>query len=287
MLSITGSKYFILYIDDLTRMIWVYFLKSKGAAETLQTFQNFKVLVEKSGDHKIRRIRCDNGKGEYDNERFRGYLIENGITYEPSAPYTQNQNGVSERMIRTIVEKARSMLHDAKLGESFWEEAVRTAVYLHARSPTKATQPDATPFEAWHQRKPSLHHLRRFGCDVYVHVPPERRTKWAAKVHRCTFLGYSDHTVQQYRVWNSNRITIITATNAAFDEQTFGNRDAKAKLRLMPDEIADGDIPGSALMLPVPTLQDHPHLHAMTGTKSVMDIIINSINSLYGPLLGP
>ena len=123
-LSITGSKYFILYIDDLTRMIWVYFLKSKGAAETLQTFQNFKVLVEKSGDHKIRRIRCDNGKGEYDNERFRGYLIENGITYEPSAPYTQNQNGVSERMIRTIVEKARSMLHDVKLGESFWEEAV-------------------------------------------------------------------------------------------------------------------------------------------------------------------
>ena len=65
---------------------------------------------------------------------------------------------------------------------------------------------------------------------------------------------------------------MIAATNAAFDEQTFGNRDAKAKLRLMPDEIADGDIPGPALVLPVPTLQDHPHLHATTGTKSVADI---------------
>src|SRR5438046_4492284 len=63
---------------------------------------------------------------------------------EPSAPYTQNQNGVSERKIRSIVEKARCMLHDASLGARFWAEAVSTAVYLLNRSPTRARSEEHT-----------------------------------------------------------------------------------------------------------------------------------------------
>ena len=65
-------------------------------------------------------FRCDNGKVEYDNVIFQKILKEEGIMYEPSAPYTKNQNGVSERMNRTIMEKARSMLLEASLPESFW-----------------------------------------------------------------------------------------------------------------------------------------------------------------------
>ena len=78
-----------------------------------------------------------------------------GISCEPSAPYTQHQNGVSERKIRFIMEKARTMLLEAQLPARFWAEAVNMAVYLLNRSQTKALN-GVTPFEAWHGRKPTI-----------------------------------------------------------------------------------------------------------------------------------
>ena len=85
----------------------------------LRAFQQFKALVEKEAETSICRFRCDNGTGEYSNRLFKDFLSTDGICFEPSAPYTQSQNGVSERAIRTIVEKARSILLNTKLSEGF------------------------------------------------------------------------------------------------------------------------------------------------------------------------
>ena len=93
------------------------------------------------------RFWWDNAKAKYDNAIFQKILKEESITYEPSAPYTQNQNGISECMNRTIMEKARSMLLEADLPESFWAEAVNTAVYLYNRSPMRSLK-GKTPYEA-------------------------------------------------------------------------------------------------------------------------------------------
>ena len=94
-----------------------------------------------------------------------------GIVWEPCAPYTQHQNGVSERMIQTILLMARTMLHDVQLDfNELWPEAVRTAVYIRNRSPTSAL-PNLTPYEAWYGEKPSLGHIRPFGCPAYSLVP--------------------------------------------------------------------------------------------------------------------
>ena len=211
--SISGARYFIIYIDDATRMTWVYFLKTKNAQVVLYVFQTFKALVEKEANACILHFRCDNGTGEYNNQLFKNYLSENGISFEPSAPYTQNQNGTSERAIQTIVEKARSMLSDAKLSEGFWEEAVRTAVYLKNRSPTRAVV-SMTPFQAWSDNIPSLDHLWSFGCKGYYFVPRSLRTKWKYKSKPCTFLGYNENTTTQYCVWNRHRIVIVAALNS-------------------------------------------------------------------------
>ena len=136
MQSESGAKTFVLFFDDMSRMVWSFFMKSK--TETPEMFETFKAFTEKHSGEQIKRFRCDNGKAEYDNATFQAILRENGISYEPSAPYTQNQNGVSERMNRTIMEIARTMLLEARLPESFWAEAVNTAVYLHYRSPTRS-----------------------------------------------------------------------------------------------------------------------------------------------------
>ena len=199
-LSIMKYKYFIIFVDDDTHYVWVFFLRTKSSEEILQVFRQFKALVEKSTGLSIARFRCDNGKGEYDNHQFKYFLAESGISFEPSAPYNQDQNGVSERMIRTIIEKARTMLHDAGLPYCFWDEAVRTAVYLINRSPSKALPSSLTPYEAWYKRKPPMIHLGPFGCDAYVYVHPDRRTTLQPKVSHCTLLGYDDNTTTQYRV---------------------------------------------------------------------------------------
>ena len=68
------------------------------------------------------------------------------------------------------------MLNGAGLGQELWAEAVDTACYLVNRSPSLALE-DKTPQEVWTSKKPSLSHLRVFGCDAYVNVPKEKRTK--------------------------------------------------------------------------------------------------------------
>jgi len=172
-LSMAGACYFIVYIDDFSRYTWVYFLRTKTADEVTSRFQEFQHLVEKQWpDWPIKRFRCENGKGEYDNGFFRGILRVSGISYEPSPPYTQHKNGVSERMIRTLVTKARAMMIDSCLDDPFWAEAINTASYLHARSPSRSIE-GKTPFQMLFGKAPDISHLRRFGCVVYRLIPKE------------------------------------------------------------------------------------------------------------------
>lgn len=88
---------------------------------------------------KIQRFRCDNG-GENTCNIFSSYCKKMGILceYTDTVPYTPEQNGVSERMNRTLVEKARTMLLERDTPKFLWGEAVLTANYLTNRSPTSA-----------------------------------------------------------------------------------------------------------------------------------------------------
>jgi hypothetical protein len=79
-------------------------------------------------------------------------------------------------MNKALMEKIRSMLSGAELGQEFWAEAVGTTCYLVNRSPSSALD-DKTPHEVWTEKKPSLQHLRVFGCEAYVHVPKENKSK--------------------------------------------------------------------------------------------------------------
>jgi hypothetical protein len=82
-------------------------------------------------------------------------------------PYTPQQNGVMERRNQTIIGTARSMLKAKGLSGMFWAEVVAVAVYVLNRSPTKGVV-GKTPYEIWHGKKSTVHHLRTFGCIAYV-----------------------------------------------------------------------------------------------------------------------
>ncbi|BBG97487.1 transposable element gene [Prunus dulcis] len=125
--SIGGKHYFVTFIDDHSRKVWVYFLKHKS--EVFEAFKRWKAMVENETGLKIKRLRTDNG-GEYEDTRFKKFCYEQGIRMERTVPGTPQHNGVAERMNRTLTERARSIRIQSGLPKQFWAEAVNTAAYL-------------------------------------------------------------------------------------------------------------------------------------------------------------
>ena len=123
-------------------------------------------------------------------------------------------------MIRTITTKAGALLLDARLPAEFWAEAIQTAVYLHARSPSQSNK-GKTPFEMIYHEKPELHHLRRFGCLAYklVPVPQHGEKKFGRHLQECIILGYVHQTTKIWRLWNPSTKKVIQASDVRFDEE--------------------------------------------------------------------
>ncbi|KAL0317184.1 UNVERIFIED_CONTAM: putative mitochondrial protein [Sesamum angustifolium] len=165
----------------------VYFMREKS--EVFKVFKKFKNLVEKQSGRSIKVLISDRGK-EHNNSEFDKFCEEEGIDHQTTVSYNPQQNGVSKRKNRTVMEMARSMLQEKHLPKAFWAEAVYTAVYLLNRCPTKAVQ-NMTPIEAWSGKKPSAKHLRVFGSICYVHIPTEKRHKLEEKTEKGIFLGYN------------------------------------------------------------------------------------------------
>jgi len=185
--TIDNKNYYVVFIDQYTHYCVTYLITYKS-----DVFFVFKDFVAKSEAHfnlKIVNLYIDNGR-EYLSNEMRDFCVEKGISYHLTVPHTPQLNGVSERMIRTITEKARSMISCAKLNKHFWGEAVLTATYLINRSPSRALQKiNKTPFEMWHNKKPTLKYLKIFGSTVYA-LNKIRKRKFDEKSIKAILVGY-------------------------------------------------------------------------------------------------
>lgn len=203
--SIGGSKYCLVLVDDFSRRTFVYMLKSKS--EVFDRFCSFKSFVEKQTGLKIKRFRSDNGT-EFSSHKFRMFFDRHGIEHQTSIPYTPQQNGLAERTIRTITEKARCMLQDANLGKRYWAEALHTATYIKNRL-TSPILSNKSPMEIWTGLKPDISHFRVFGSKAMAFVPKEKRHKFDAKSKEYIFIGYSE-TQKGYRLIDAKTNAVIT-----------------------------------------------------------------------------
>lgn len=211
--SLGQARYFLLFVEDYSRMAFVYFLKAKNQA--LKYFKEFKVLVETQTGKKLKTLRTDNG-GEFCSAEFEDYLKKNGIVHQTTNPYTPEQNGLCERLNRTVVERARCLLFEANLEKRFWAEAINTAVYLRNR--TLASGLQKTPYELWSGKKPDLSHVRIFGSPAMVHIPKIKRTKWDKKAGEYIMIGYADNT-KGYRLYNPKTKSITTSRDVIVMEK--------------------------------------------------------------------
>lgn len=231
-MALGGSSYFMLLVDDHSRKMWVYFLRDK--ADALEKFKVWHKLVMNENTTKLKKLRTDRG-GEFCSTEFNNYCNKSGIQRQLTAPYTPQQNGVVERRNRTVVEMARCMLKGAGLPDAFWAEAVNTAVYVLNRCSTRALN-NKTPDEAYYGTKPSVSHLRKFGCECFVHIPSERRKKLDDKSKKCIFLGYSEES-KAYRLYDVEDKKIVTSRDVVFNERPHSVEDRGHATSSSTDEV--------------------------------------------------
>ena len=155
-----GRRYFLLLVDDLSRYMWVMILGSKG--EAADAIRRTQATAEAESGRKLRVLRTDNG-GEFTTAEFAAYCA----SCHYSAPYSPQQNGVIEWHNQTVVGMARALLKQRGMPAVFWGETVVMVVYILNRLPTQSLD-GRTPYEAWNGRKPTISHLRVFGCLAFA-----------------------------------------------------------------------------------------------------------------------
>nr|GEW40463.1 ribonuclease H-like domain-containing protein [Tanacetum cinerariifolium] len=117
-------------------------------------------------DHKVKVIRCDNGT-EFKNREMNQFCEMKGILRQFSVARTSQQNKVTKRRNRILIEAARTMLANSKFPTTFWAEAVSTACYVQNR--VLVVKPhNKTPYELFYGRKPTLSFMRPFGCPITI-----------------------------------------------------------------------------------------------------------------------
>lgn len=210
-----GNKYFVTFVDDFSRFVMVYPIKSKD--EVFNCFKDYEAKVTSLFGKRISKLKCDNG-GEYRSYTLLNLCSKRGIQIIYTPPYTPQLNGVAERMNQTLMNRARCMIKEAGISKCFWQDAVLMAAYITNRTQSCLVR-DKSPFEMWCNKKPNVSNLRVFGCICYARVPGSiRANKLDDKRVKCKFVGYTD---QGYRLWNNNENKIIHSRNVIFDESNL------------------------------------------------------------------
>ena len=241
-MDMPGQKYFITFIDDYSRYMYVYLLHNKY--EALDAFKIFKAEVENQWGKQIHIVRYDRG-GEYygrytENGQapgpFAKFLQEHGIVAQHTMPGSPDQNGVAERRNRTLVDMVRSMLSNSNLPQFLWTDALKTAVYILNRVPTKAVS--KTPFEIWKGWKPSLRHMRVWGCPSEVRKYNPHEKKLDPRTLSGFFISYAK-TSKGYRFYCPSHSTrIVESRNAKLlENDMISGRDRFRDLIPIHDHI--------------------------------------------------
>jgi hypothetical protein len=231
-ISISGSKYCLVIMDDYSRFTWVFFLQEKS--QTQETLKKFLRWAQNEFVLRIKKIRSDN-RTEFKNSQIEGFLEEEGLKHEFSSPYTPQQNGVVERNNRTLLDMARTILDKYKTPDRFWVEAINIACYsinrLYLHRILKKTS-----YELLTGKKPNVSYFRVFGSKCFILIKRGRNSKFAPKVVEGFLIGYDSNT-RAYRVLNKSTGLVEVSCDIVFYE-TNGSQVEQVDLDELDDEEA-------------------------------------------------
>ena len=213
-----NTRWMLFSTDDATRATKT--IRPKALDDFPQLLRELHKREERKYQLQILRYRVDN---QFNNGPWKEWCTKKGIAIEPIAPHTHHQNGVAERLNRTLREGASAMIQDNAIGkqirqiieergnellrnstlpETLWPEAMEYAAWLKNRTPTRAHKSKKTPWEIEEGHAPDLSRERTWGSRVYVSYTDEERGR---KLHDPRgWLGYfvGCENESTYRVWN-------------------------------------------------------------------------------------
>ena len=214
--SLLGFNYYVIFVDNYNHFTWLILLKHKS--EVLSMFKHFKSMVETQHNSKLKILRTDNGS-EYTNAEFQSFCSVNGILHQTSCPRTPEQNGVSERKHRHVVEKGLALLYQSHLPLNLWSYAFTITTYLINRLPSSMLG-----FHSPWEKLFSNHHifmlLRLLGVPTIIFLGLFNKNKLQPRSKPCVFLGYPPLS-KRYICLDPTSNKIYIACYVLFNETFF------------------------------------------------------------------
>lgn len=217
--NISGAKWFLTFIDDCTRVTWVFLLKQKS--EVSSVFLQFVSMIKNQFGVNIKRIRFDNAN-DYFNLVLNSFCQKEGIIHESSCVNTPQQNGIVERKNGHLLDQTRALLFQNNVPKKFWGEAILTATYLINMLPSKILESKSLMeiLSSFYPHVTPTNKLqpRIFGCVSYVHVHRNEKGKLDPRAVKCIFLGYST-TQKGHRCFHPPSKKFFVSRDVTFNEQ--------------------------------------------------------------------
>jgi len=215
-IALGGYRYYCSFISGASRYSEIFLEKHKD--EALGHFQAFQAREERRSGLKILQWITDRG-GEFVSKASDAYCKDQGIKHVLTPPRTPQWMGVAEHLNRQLVENAITIMTAASAPRYLWGEAILYANYTRNR--TFHSKVNCTPYEAYFGIKPSVKHLRVFGCLVFAHVHGTLRSKLDVHAERCALMGYDESSAYRLFSLESRRIVISRDVTFFEDKMAF------------------------------------------------------------------
>ncbi|CDF39894.1 unnamed protein product [Chondrus crispus] len=251
--SIGGSRCFITFVDDHSN--W---------------------LAQTHTGRKVKVLRTDRG-GEYLSTEFKSHLDLNGTQHQLTTAYIPEQNGVAERLNRTLIDLVHSMLSHKQVSKRFWAEALATSVYVRNRVTSRTLPVNTTPHHIWMNSTPNVGHLRVFGSKCWYTLPKLELRKLDLRAREAMFLGYSQCS-KAYKLWDGELNKIVVSRDVKFDESTCADTPNTNEVGSEEDEVSEEVLENDGAHSvsendededDVPTAVENPNVTPPTPTPAV------------------
>ncbi|KAI3521421.1 hypothetical protein L1887_10887 [Cichorium endivia] len=210
-----GFKYFLTVVDDYTRAVWVYLLRTKD--EVFENIVVFFNMIKLQFSKSVKIFRSDNGT-EFVNSKVKNFFEKEGILHQTTCVYTPQQNGVVERKHRHLMNVARSLLFQSGLPLNLWGETILTATFLINRTPTSVLN-GKSPFEMIYNVEPNFDFLRVFGCLCFA-TKLNNSDKFASRSEKCVLIGFSN-VKKGYKLLSLDDKSVFFSRDVRFYESVF------------------------------------------------------------------
>ncbi|CAI5500194.1 unnamed protein product [Closterium sp. Naga37s-1] len=213
--GLNGEKYTLTFIDAYSRHVWIANVDARSKAP--EVFRIFLAHAQRQSGRKLKIWQSDGAK-EFRSNELESVLTEKGIKHEISLPYAHQQQGVAERVNRTLMTKVRAIMNQSGLPKKFWPYAMNHAVRLHNLLSTTANRDNMSPHMKWTGSRGDPSMLRVWGCMVQYRPTLATIGKFVHRARWGVHLGLS-HEHKGWLILDMDSKEIVPARDILFYER--------------------------------------------------------------------